>query len=215
MRACPPWRRMPPLAPIGAVCGSMGPNGRRHAGERRWPDGKRGEDERAENVHGKDRPRRPVQAGAGERTARSGARSEPGRGTQEPQRNGLLLPPSALRRRRPGETRIQHAGGLDQVEVPGLRPRRPTARRAAERRSGDRQGPDGPAQSAAVPARGRRAGVHRQGQQPVGDAAERQGAAELQQRPHRQSRSMPTSAMRRRTRASIWRPRSRTASPGG
>ena len=36
---------------------------------------------------------------------------------------------------------------------------------------GDGQGPDGPAQPAAVPPRGRRAGVHRQGHQPVGHPA--------------------------------------------
>ena len=61
---------------------------------------------------------------AGGRPARTGPRPEPGRGAQEPQRNGLLLPPSALRRRRPGEARIHHARGPHQVEVPGLRPRR-------------------------------------------------------------------------------------------
>ena len=54
------------------------------------------------------------------------------------------------------------------------------------RRSGHRQGPHGPAQSAAVPPRRRRAGVHRQGHQPVGGPAKRHGAAEFCQRPHGQ-----------------------------
>ncbi len=159
---------------------------RRHVG--RWRTGHRGIGEkvgrRKRRADGKAASRR---WRSRSRPARPGAQLGPGRGTQEPQRNGLLLPPSALRLRRPREARIHHARGLDQVEVPRLRPRRAIARRAVERRSGHRQGPDGPAQSAAVLARRRRAGVHRQGQQPVGDAAERQGAAELQQCPHRQS----------------------------
>ena len=69
--------------------------------------------------------------------------------------------------------------------------RRP-AQRLPRRQGRHGQGPDGPAQPAAVPARGRRDRVHRQGHQPVGHAADGHGAADACRRPHRASRSMPT-----------------------
>ena len=130
-------RRQPMPGPHGrrcrhaARCGDgRGRQGRRRCAADRPPNAGGGEaGERKTRASRTSRPAGRRQSRR--RPARPGARSEPGRGTQEPQRNGLLLPPSALRRRRPGEARIHHARGPDQVEVPGLRPRRPTPRRPA------------------------------------------------------------------------------------
>ena len=67
------------------------------------------------------------------------------------------------------EAGIHHARGPDAMEVPRLRPRHEAAQRLSRRQSRHRQGPDDSAQPAALRPRRRRARIHRQGLEPVGD----------------------------------------------
>ncbi len=105
----------------------------------------------------------------------------------EPERNRLLLPALDRRRRRPREAGIHDAGSADRVEVPRLRPRRQPAQRLLAGQSRHGQGFDGRAQSAAVPARRRCAGIHRQSLQPVAHAADGRREADAGRRSHRQA----------------------------
>ena len=56
------------------------------------------------------------------RHARPDPRPQPGLRPEEPQRNGVLLPASGVRRRGEGEAGVHHARGVDAMEVPRLRP---------------------------------------------------------------------------------------------
>ena len=90
-------------------------------------------------------------------------RPEQGLGPQEPQRDGLLLP--APDRRREGKVKLEFTmpEALTQWKFLGFAHDAELRGGLLAGQGGHGQGPDGPAQSAAVPPRRRRAGVHRQG----------------------------------------------------
>ena len=150
------------------------------------------------------------------------SRPEQGRRPQEPERDGVLLPAVDLGFQRRGADDLHHAGGADQMAVPGLRPRPLGAQRLPRRPRRHRQGPHGAAQSAALPARGRHGRVHREGVQPDGQAADaaRCGSRSPRRSPRHRRTSCSTcaggsgfgSATRRRhrpSRTSTSRPRNR------
>ncbi len=72
-------------------------------------------------------------AGEGVRPSRCRSRFEPGRRAEEPQRNGLLLPASLSDSEGQVKMEFTMPEALHEVEVPRLRPRRPTPRRPLDR----------------------------------------------------------------------------------
>ncbi len=85
--------------------------------------------------------------------------------------------------RRRGAHGVHDARGAHGVALPRLRARRSPAQRHAGGAGRHRQGPDGAAESAALPARGGRAGVHGQGDEPLRGAAARPHPADIRRAP--------------------------------
>ena len=103
--------------------------------------------------------RRGGQAGSARRTV-APSRARCGGHPQKPQRDGVLFPARRLEQSRRSEADFHDAGGTDRVAADGLCARRQDALRLSRRQDGNVARPDGAAEPATIPARGRCAGVH-------------------------------------------------------
>ena len=114
-------------------------------------------------------------------------RSRQGFRAEKSERDGVLFPAPDRARGRLGGDGVHHARGADDLEIHGLRAR-PRSARGVHRGQGDHgEGDHGAAESAALSARGRCAGVHGEGVQPVADAPAGLGAARALGCAHRQA----------------------------
>ena len=127
---------------------------RRDGGRRAGPEGR---DAKADNLAAADRQQnagQPPASGPGPDLNNVSAR-------KNLNETAFFFPHLVVERRRRGPHRVHRARGAHEVEVHGLRPRQGTAQRVPQGRRRHGEGPDGAAEPAAVPARGRHAGVHR------------------------------------------------------